>query len=617
MIETLSREIFRLSHKDATRNKTEAASTSASSRALKVLLIAPPYGPLEMPSLGLHSLQSVARQSGHVVSILYSNIQFASCVGVAIYREASSTAYRQLVCGQLFGPLAFARPDTASKHLLGNENYAQLESLVERSRGGVEAVLNEIVDLVEKQSFDVVGCTTTFDQTIGALAILNRVKEVRPNVITILGGANCEAEMANGLASITPSVDFIFSGEAETSFITFLEELRQAVMPSSKVIQGELLGDLDQLPCPEYDDYFKQVGDKLPAEFRSTSWISYECSRGCWWGKKHHCRFCGLNGRVMDFRAKSAGKVEAELWHLATKWEVNRICMTDNIIPIHYYRDLFPLLHKWEKPLEIFFELKPTATLRDLNNLASAGVRTTQMGIETLSTRLLRLLDKGGSARQNILALRNAQICGINVIWNFLHQIPGESECDYDQILELIPAIVHLEPPQMVATISIDRFSPYFDRPAEFGIRNIRPKNFYNGVYPAQADLMEVAYHFDGDYQACNEPASGTLNRVLLALDAWQARWREVRRPYLTVLPLTEEEFLLVDTRQRANQIFLSLNRAEAEFCLFGQDESDRTRNFCIDHKLVLELDGRLVPLAVTDKVTASRLNSAQVDLLA
>lgn len=35
--------------------------------------------------------------------------------------------------------------------------------------------------------------------------------------------------------------------------------------------------------------------------------LLYEASLGCWWGEKHHCTFCGLNGTTMKFRAGGAG----------------------------------------------------------------------------------------------------------------------------------------------------------------------------------------------------------------------------------------------------------------------------------------------------------------------
>jgi very-short-patch-repair endonuclease len=56
--------------------------------------------------------------------------------------------------------------------------------------------------------------------------------------------------------------------------------------------------------------------------------------------------------------------------------------------------------------------------------------------------------------------------------------------------------------------------------------------------------------------------------------------------------------------------IFRPLNHAEAQFALLGRGESSRVRDFCVDHKLVIEVDGTLVPIAVADKVTTARLEA-------
>ena len=33
-----------------------------------------------------------------------------------------------------------------------------------------------------------------------------------------------------------------------------------------------------------------------------------ETSRGCWWGERNHCTFCGLNGSSMSFDEMAPGR---------------------------------------------------------------------------------------------------------------------------------------------------------------------------------------------------------------------------------------------------------------------------------------------------------------------
>jgi radical SAM superfamily enzyme YgiQ (UPF0313 family) len=56
-----------------------------------------------------------------------------------------------------------------------------------------------------------------------------------------------------------------------------------------------LTENLDSLPIPDYTEYFEELKEcGLENKFSKTV-IPYESSRGCWWGEKTMCTFCGVN----------------------------------------------------------------------------------------------------------------------------------------------------------------------------------------------------------------------------------------------------------------------------------------------------------------------------------
>jgi ribosomal peptide maturation radical SAM protein 1 len=238
----------------------------------------------------------------------------------------------------------------------------------------------------------------------------------------------------------------------------------------------------------------------LPGILPSNCWMPYETSRGCWYGEKLHCSFCGLNGPQLAHHYKASEKVEIDLLSLTSRFPTKNICMTDNIMPREYHNSLMPRLSQWKVKPSIFYETQSNLTIHQLIVLRSAGIATIQVGIKTLSTRLLKLLRKGATAAHNLLLLRNATACGINVIWNLLYDIPGEMTTDYQVILQLLPAIRHFPPPICCARISIDRYIPYFYASNDFCISTIRPSGRYENAFPEGADLAELAYHFEGEY---------------------------------------------------------------------------------------------------------------------
>ncbi|MCD2506106.1 hypothetical protein LRN57_14440, partial [Staphylococcus aureus] len=87
---------------------------------------------------------------------------------------------------------------------------------------------------------------------------------------------------------------------------------------------------------PNFDDYFEQL-QASPLHGYVIPGLLIETSRGCWWGAKHHCTFCGLNGSGMAFRAKSQARVQQEVSQLAARYRLKRFMAVDNILDNKYF----------------------------------------------------------------------------------------------------------------------------------------------------------------------------------------------------------------------------------------------------------------------------------------
>ena len=86
--------------------------------------------------------------------------------------------------------------------------------------------------------------------------------------------------------------------------------------------------------------------------------LLYEGSRGCWWGEKHHCTFCGLNAQSMKFRAKSPEQVAREMTYLSHRYDTARFRLVDNIIDMKYIDQLFGKFAADHCDLDVFIETK-------------------------------------------------------------------------------------------------------------------------------------------------------------------------------------------------------------------------------------------------------------------
>ena len=588
------------------------------------VLIVPPFADLYRPALGVHLLQAAAEQAGLRVRILYANLLFATRSGENLYHTICYGKYSWMWGERIFAAAAFGLPPLGHEAERVREQVATLVpckdsavtfeqiAALEREAGPFCSAVGERLGALRCR---VAGATSTFHQTAASAALLAQVKRARPAAITVLGGANCAGEMARGIASLGAPIDYIFSGECESAFPDFL---RRAVagqpLPIDPIVRGQACFDLDSLPEPCFEDYFAQLDNALPS-WRENKEVRlpYESSRGCWWGARQPCTFCGLNGETLAFRQKSPERVIAGAKRLLLRYPSQLLDMADNILPHAYFRTVLPRLAEELPPVRIFYETKSNLTFEQVQLLRRAGVSRIQPGVEAISSPLLRRMKKGVLARQNLALLRYARAAGLGVAWNLLSRFPGDQREDYDATLALIPLLRHLFPPTGVGLLTLDRFSPYFNEPAAYGITRLQPAPGYAWAFPPSADLRRLAYHYTGEY-ACAFTSHPELHDSLLqACHAWRDAWKAgAPAPVLSLVPGDDGYYSLMDTRGlEGTEMFRFLNEEEARTVLIGGPlDRQPLAAWAIEGKMAVALDGWCVPLAITDVETWRRFQA-------
>lgn len=382
----------------------------------------------------------------------------------------------------------------------------------------------------------VVGFSTVFQQNIASLALAKILKTRDPSLKIVFGGGNCDGEMGQAIHECFPWVDFVVRGEGERVFVEVVRSVledrsayphpglcyRDAGRSVAVPQQEDPQVSMDEVPIPTYDDYFERL---KYTPLRSELWpevaLVFESSRGCWWGAKSHCTFCGLNRSLTRFRSKPASRVAEEILGMAKRYGVLDFVAVDDVIDIHHINDLFPLLRASGGDLALYYETKANLKKDQVRAFYSAGVTAIQPGIESLSTPILRLMRKGVTALQNVRLLKWCAEIGIKPSWNLLYGFPGEPPEEYERMCELVPSLVHLEPPSFMP-IELERFSPYFERPTEFGIEILGPLPHYKFLYSVGPEaLTNLAYDFEFRYLDGRDVESYTKH-LAEAVECWQ-----------------------------------------------------------------------------------------------
>jgi ribosomal peptide maturation radical SAM protein 1 len=529
----------------------------------RIALVSMPFASSRRPSLQLGLLKGLAEQAGWEAVAMHLGVEFAGLVGRARYELLCQHRGIQLA-EWVFSLAAFGEsaPDPDGQLLaelpapfveeFKRHDIVDPSAWFHRLRGTVvPAFLEACTATIGAGDFAAVGFTSTFQQNAASFALAARLKREPRPPFTIFGGANFDDVMGVEFVRSIAAVDVAVIGEGDAAFPELLHALadgREPRLVPGVAVRNETGGvdyrprggpfeELDSLPFPDYADYFERA-ERLgffAGDPRRTVDLPFEGARGCWWGQKHHCVFCGLNAGTMKFRSKSPARVLAEMSHLSSSYRSFHLEAVDNIIDMKFLTTLIPEVERLGVSWNIFFEAKSNLTRDQIAQLGRAGVRRIQPGIESLSSPVLKIMRKGVKAIQNVNLLRWCAHDGISVSWNMLWGFPGETAEQYDEQTRLIPLIRHLQPPDGQGRLWLERFSPLFSQQQAFGVRAINPIASYRRVYPASVDLDAAAYFFD--YEMDNSLPEETFGPLVEVLDAWRGAHRgDAERPMLRCL---------------------------------------------------------------------------------
>ncbi|MBX3166925.1 MAG: RiPP maturation radical SAM C-methyltransferase [Candidatus Eremiobacteraeota bacterium] len=548
-----------------------------------IVLVQMPYAAIEHPSLALGLLHTEMQRRGLPCRSLYPNLDWRRRLGSDAYHAICATLAEDLVGEWTFSEAAFGaipeREESFLRRVCSRASLARRShsrELLRQARAQAGAFLDEVVERILALQPRLVGCSSTFQQHCASLALLRRLKTRDPRIFTVMGGANCEGPMGVAVVRNFSWIDYVVSGEADQVagplFSALLEgrSERPYGVLSQRPESWEgppraTFNAMDQVAVPHYDDYFRELDrsglDLLPG-------LLMETSRGCWWGQKHHCTFCGLNAGGMGYRSKSGPRVLDELESLSQRYQLGGFEVVDNILDHAHLKSIMPVLAARPEGWRFFYETKSNLKRHQLQLLAQAGVLWIQPGIESLHDEVLRLMDKGSTALMNLQLLKHAREFGIRVVWNFLACFPNEKDEWYQEMASWLPLVHHLQPAGGVSPIRYDRFSPYHTHPERYGIA-IRPSSTYQAVYPlADAELADLAYFFE-DQEARWDRQMTTPGRVAVqaALEVWKtAFWA----PIPCILSMVDQPngLDIVDTRAVARQRRHLLQGRERELLL-------------------------------------------------
>lgn len=564
-------------------------------KSFEVCLVSMPVTDL-IPSMALSLLKSCLNRVKIKSVVCYENLFYVQHCGLESYRHLKFSRYEFLTGEIIFSKVAHGKTLLPLKQYLnwlknvrlpvGGITPEEFEAAtfwsnhLEEQQRNADTFIRESAERILQYHPHIVAFVSMFQQINSTIALARRLKMEKNPPLILVGGANCRGDSGVALLEHVNAFDYVFVGEADEIFADVCslllkngsispENLPHGVLSRQSSFQQKSLGritkNMETVPIPDFHDFFLTYEKLFPNKHAP---LLLEGSRGCWWGEKKTCTFCGLNGYFKDYREKNTERLVKEIEQLIQEHPSVEICvLTDNILSRKLIKELPVALSKRKIKLKFSAEIKSNITEEDIRSLATIGFFQLQPGIESLQDDLLEIMNKGCRAIKQIETLKFCDTYNVFVAWNLLCGFPGEKENYYAELANLLPKIMHLSPPIKFNHIIFQRFSEYVENATCYGLL-LRVARVYDFAFADEDFIKRLAYFFEPVdkkelYDCWNISNKGdAYKKVYNFVKIWQ---NKSQKPQLLYMKDTIESILIYDTRLIARHKFYQLKDLYAE----------------------------------------------------
>ncbi|WP_299455938.1 RiPP maturation radical SAM C-methyltransferase [uncultured Microscilla sp.] len=593
-----------------------------------ILIIVPPFYNIGFIALGPYLLQAIAKEHGYKVDVLHLDLLLANLIGIEDYIEIQESPSFWMLGERMFARSAYGLPALGEDSAQTNEHFHTISptNKAQMYLNHGHAFDLEKYQKLEEQCYQFAQCAGAIiaglDYTIAgvslgfcnqinaAVAFINHIKHHAIKTTTIIGGSYCEGEKAEALFSLSDKIDYIFEGESELTFIEFIEHTLSKRPYPNRLIKPKKAVPLEKLPIANYQAYAHQVKTIMGEEYyeHKVKAVWYETNRGCWWAEKAKCTFCGIT--EIGFRQKSIAQIAQDLEKIKAQVPDKFLFFTDLIMSSGFPDKLLNYSADTDSYPVLGMQLKVGRTIEEVVKLHQINAKYILPGVEAFSTSLLKKMKKGTTGRQNIYFIRNAYCFGISTQYYLLWGFPGDTAKEYTSLLDMIPSLKHLQPPQLFDGAQISRDAPYFTNPEEYNIKALTYWKVYDMIFPKQANIQQLANYFVGDYESYSYENIHLMEAIQKEVADWKKNWatcklnmmffmgrymiydsRKVTKPEVVNHVVSEEEATKIMSYQR------------------HQTGQSQVLDWALEHKLGLLMDGWYLPLVTATPELLLKLN--------
>jgi anaerobic magnesium-protoporphyrin IX monomethyl ester cyclase len=304
-----------------------------------------------------------------------------------------------------------------------------------------------LVALLEEFKPDIAGATAVTMNYKAAREVIQEIKHIAPEVVTVMGGPHVTFSTSETLTS-TPELDLIVMGEGDVTVVDLVRELESGRRDWNEVRGVAFRGaDGEMVVTPAQDvvdvnTLSQPARHLLPlGRYRALRMpISITTARGC----PFPCIFCSARDMAgAKIRNRTADIVVDELEDLAGLG-FHQINFADDLFTgrkKHCMAVCDEILARGLKITWSCYSRVDTISPEMLAKMRQAGCTTMAFGIESANAEILKAVRKGITIAKTLEAIEMCVEAGIDPHCSFIFGLPGETKETMAETLEFCQKI--------------------------------------------------------------------------------------------------------------------------------------------------------------------------------
>lgn len=351
-------------------------------------------------------------------------------------------------------PLEWSDRNLNQKLLIGYKSY--LNALDDITHPAWQ----EFREVLQQEQPDVLGFTAKSPSYPSCLKLAEEFKKINPQGITVLGGPH--ATMATEDVLRDGRFDFVVRGEGEQTMLDLCVWLEDHGRDVSKIagISCLLNGEIHHAPVRELhlniDEFPFPAKDLVlfPDRYPPGAYGHIISSRGC----PFLCGYCAQDKIwTRKVRFQTTKRTIAEIRELQNLFGISSFYFWDDSFTVNRERVIDLCNALIGQKFTITWNCTTRADLIDaelMDIMFKAGCRNIDIGIESGSERILKLINKGITVEKCHSAIEMIKKAGIQCNAFFMMGFPDETDEDIQMTLDLIRSVE-------VNSIAFSIYTPY------------------------------------------------------------------------------------------------------------------------------------------------------------